>query len=266
VQASIPAVMAFGLVLGLRHALDADHIAAIAALSGADDAGDPRNPGGATGGAVTRARLLRSAWNGVSWGIGHAAALAAAGGVALALRAAIPGRLALLFEFLVALMLIGLGVVSLRGAAKARLHEHAHRHDGTAHTHLHFHVVAHDQTGAAVAAAGSADHRHPHASRLALRPLLVGSVHGLAGSAALALLVLAAMPGFGLGVAYLLVFGIGSIAGMALMSIVLGAPLVLARRRALWMSRLLRATAGAASLGLGLLMAWDLGVQRGLFR
>jgi hypothetical protein len=249
--------MALGFVLGLRHALDADHVAAIAALSGAHEAGD---------GMATRAGLLRSVWNGVSWGIGHAATLAAAGGVALALRTAIPDRLALLFEFLVALMLIALGVASLRGALRARLHEHAHQHDGTEHTHLHFHVTAHETVGAAAVTDGDPVHRHPHAARFAVRPFLVGSLHGLAGSAALALLVLAAMPTFGLGVAYLLVFGIGSIAGMAMMSVVLGAPLVLARRRALWMSRLMRASAGTASLGLGLLMAWDLGVHRGLFR
>ena len=236
----ITTTLALGFVLGLRHALDADHVAAVAALN------------------ASREGLRRALVNGFSWGAGHALTLGAAGGVALALRSAVPDRLALAFEFGVGLMLIVLGSAALRGVLRDRLHVHTHRHDDLSHAHLHFHAARHG-------AGEPAPHHHPHAVRFALRPFLVGGAHGLAGSAALALLVLTEMPTVLAGCLYLLVFGAGSIAGMTLMSLVLGAPLVIARRRALWLARGLRAAAGLGSLGIGLAILWETGVTGGLF-
>jgi len=231
--------IAFGFVLGLRHALDADHVAAIAALA---------RPGEG---------LRRALANGFSWGFGHALMIGLAGSLAIALRAAVPGRLALAFEFAAGLMLVVLGVAALRGALRDRLHVHQHLHDDVAHAHLHFHAAPHGR-------GAHAPHRHPHPFRLALRPFLVGSVHGLAGSAALALLVLATVPTALLGCLYLLLFGAGTTAGMMLMSLALGAPLVIARRRALWLSGALRAAAGLGSLGVGITLAWRTGLAAGL--
>src|SRR2546425_11347905 len=114
-------------------------------------------------------------------------------------------------------MLIVLGLMALRRALRDRLHVHEHRHDDVPHIHLHFHAAPHPD-GAAAA------HRHPHPIRFALRPLLVGSVHGLARSASLALLVLTTVPRVLAGGRYLLVFRAGTAAGQALMSLVLGAP------------------------------------------
>src|SRR2546428_8386264 len=232
--------LAFGFVLGLRHALDADHIAAVAALTGSRDG------------------LRRAVANGLSWGFGHALTIGVAGLVAIALRSAVPERLALAFEFAAGLMLIVLGLIALRGALRDRVHVHEHRHDDVAHVHLHFHTAPH-HSGVVAA------HRHPHPFRFALRPFLVGSVHGLAGSAALALLVLTAVPSVPAGCMYLLVFGAGTTAGMALMSLVLGAPFVIARRRALWLSSALRSAAGLGRLGIGLTLAWKTGLAAGLF-
>jgi ABC-type nickel/cobalt efflux system permease component RcnA len=239
-DAPILTTLALGFVLGLRHALDADHIAAVAALT------------------ESRGGLRRAVVNGASWGIGHALTIGLAGGTALLLKTAFPERLALAFEFAAAVMLIVLGVLALRGALQDRLHVHAHRHDGMTHAHLHFHARRHD-------AATAGTHRHPHAARLALRPFLVGTVHGLAGSAALAVLVLATMPTLLAGCVYLVVFGAGTMAGMALMSLVLSAPFLVAERRAAGLSRLLRAAAGAGSLVFGLLLAWQTGRASGLF-
>ena len=236
----IATTLGLGFVLGLRHALDADHVAAVAALN------------------ESREGFRRALVNGFSWGVGHALTLGAAGGLALALRSAIPDRLALLFEFGVGLMLIVLGSAALRGSLRDRLHVHAHRHDDVSHSHLHFHAARHR-------AGEPAPHRHPHAIRFALRPFLVGGAHGLAGSAALALLVLTEVPTVLAGCLYLLVFGAGSTAGMTLMSLVLGAPLVIAQRRALWLARGLRAAAGLGSLGIGLTILWETGVTGGLF-
>ncbi len=232
--------LAFGFVLGLRHALDADHVAAVAALTGPRDG------------------LQRVLANGMSWGFGHAATIGLAGAVAIALRAAVPPRLSLGFEFATGLMLIVLGFMALYGALRDRLHVHSHRHDEVTHAHLHVHAVPH-------ACGIGVPHRHPHPIGFALRPFLVGSVHGLAGSAALALLLLSTVPTFLTGCLYLLVFGAGTTAGMMLMSLLLGAPLLFARRRDLWVSGALRAAAGLGSLGLGTVLAWRTGVAGGLF-
>jgi ABC-type nickel/cobalt efflux system permease component RcnA len=237
---SLLTTLALGFVLGLRHALDADHIAAVAALT------------------ESRGGLRRALVNGMSWGMGHALTIGLAGGTAIVLRSAFPERLALAFELAAALMLIVLGAVALRGAVRDRLHLHAHRHGDVAHAHLHFHAVPHDAASAPV-------HDHSHPVRLALRPFLVGTVHGLAGSAALAILVLATMPTVLAGCVYLVVFGSGTMVGMALMSLVLSAPFVLAERRAVGLSRALRGAAGFGSLAVGLLLGWQAGSACGLF-
>ncbi len=238
-SAQVATTLMLGFVLGMRHALDADHIAAVAALT------------------ESRGGLRRAIVNGMSWGIGHALTIGLAGGTAILLRAAFPERLALAFELGAALMLIVLGIVAMRRALRERLHVHAHRHDGVTHAHLHFHAVPHD-------AQTEATHRHRHPMRLALRPFLVGTVHGLAGSAAIAVLVLTTMPSVLAGCVYLVVFGAGTMVGMALMSLVLSAPLIVAERRAAGWSRGLRGAAGFGSLAVGLLLAWQTGRASGL--
>jgi hypothetical protein len=236
-ETSVGAILILGFVLGMRHALDADHLAAVATLAGG------------------RGGVGRAMATGLAWGIGHALVLGMVGGTLVVLKVAIPGRLVMAFESLVAVMLVALGGWALAGALRSRVHGHRHEHDGVVHDHLHFHPVPHagDRSPA-----GDAPHRHPHPLRFALRPLLVGGVHGLAGSAALSLLVLATVPTVILGFVYLAVFGAGSIAGMGLMAAALGAPLVIARKRGLWLHRALRAAAGAGSLGIGFKVAWDL--------
>jgi ABC-type nickel/cobalt efflux system permease component RcnA len=239
--------LALGFILGLRHALDADHVAAVAALGEARDG------------------FRRALVNGLSWGIGHAVAIGAAGGLALALRSAVPEGLAVVFELAAALMLVILGALALRGALRDRLHAHEHRHGDVSHAHLHFHAARHAVAAGDPLAVAGATAPHPHPVRLALRPFLVGTVHGLAGSAALALLVLATVPTILAGCLYLLLFGAGTTVGMTLMSLALGVPLVMARRRGIWLSRGLRAAAGLGSLGIGLALAWRTGVAGGLF-
>ena len=246
-SASITATLALGFLLGLRHALDADHLAAVAALG------------------ASKEGLRRALANGLSWGIGHALAIGAAGGVALALRSAVPHRLAILFELAASVMLIVLGGLALRGALRDRLHVHEHRHDGVTHAHLHFHAARHATGAGHAEAAAPVPHRHPHPARLALRPFVVGCVHGLAGSAALALLVLASLPTVLGGCLYLLFFGAGTTLGMAVMSVLLGVPLVLAQRRAIGVSFALRAAAGVGSLAVGLDLAYRTGLAGGLF-
>jgi high-affinity nickel permease len=229
-------ILGLGFILGLRHALDIDHLVAVSAL------------------VSQRRGLWRSSLIGALWGLGHTAALLAAGVAVIALQAEIPPRFAQVLELGVAVMLVGLGLnllwTLLRGGT---VHVHAHEHGD--HRHLHAH--RHDPVPALADA-------HHHPVRGVRRPFLVGAVHGLAGSAALMLAVLATIPSPAVAVAYILVFGVGSVGGMMLMSTVIGLPLALAANRFVRAELALRAVAGLASVTVGLFLAWEIGVQSGL--
>jgi high-affinity nickel-transport protein len=177
---------------------------------------------------VARERTMRrAAWIGALWGIGHSLTVFVVGGAIIAFRIVIPPRMGLLLEFGVALMLIFLGFSNLRGGGRDEDHGHTHEFD----------------------------HR---------KPLLIGTVHGLAGSAAVAILVLAAIPQTAWAVAYLVVFGVGTIAGMMLVTVMLAAPALYAGERMAQLRGGIRLAAGALSLGFGLLLARELIVNGGL--
>lgn len=181
-----------GSLLGMRHALEPDHLAAVTTM-------------------VSRERSsLRAAWLGLCWGIGHTASLVAVGAVLILLRAEMPASLTNVFEFAVAVMLVGLGVRAIRLAARQGP-------DGPLTEHRHGRTVHQHPTGTA--------HVHIGDWTLARRPLVIGMVHGLAGSGALTALVLATLPTTTARVAYLLLFGLGSTISMAAMSGLLGWPL-----------------------------------------
>ena len=201
-----------GLLLGLRHATDADHVVAVTAI-------------------VSRERSLgRAARIGALWGVGHSMTLLLVGGAIVAFRLVIPPRIGLGLEFGVALMLILLGFSTLRASAGQ--------------------------------ASPSHDHEVPFNG---LRPLLVGTVHGLAGSAAVALLVLATIRETVWAVAYLAVFGVGTIGGMMLVTVLLAAPAIYATRRVTQLQRGLRLAAGTLSVVVGLLLAREIVSTNGLF-
>jgi ABC-type nickel/cobalt efflux system permease component RcnA len=182
------ALLLLGLVLGMRHALEADHLAAVASLA-------------------TRSKGMRqTVFQGMAWGLGHTLMLLAAGGVCLLLRAAISARLAAGLEGAVGVMLLVLGADVLIRLRRRRIHFHVHRHDdGTVHFHAHGHAPeeAHDRD----------HHHHAHGEGFPLRALLVGLVHGLAGSAALLLVTLTTLSSAWLGLAYIPVFALRSNAG-----------------------------------------------------
>jgi ABC-type nickel/cobalt efflux system permease component RcnA len=230
-------MLTLGFVLGLRHALDADHLAAVSTF-------------------VSEERsVLRSMLVGVSWGMGHTAALLVFGLGVAAFRLALTPRLSQFLEFLVGLMLIFLGGnVLLRLFRGGALHAHRHQHNGVEHTHLHMHL-------------GKEEHQHQHRTlRLGGRPFVVGVVHGLAGTAALMMLVVGALPSLLLAAGYILIFGVGSIGGMAAMSLMMSAPLVLAVERLQLVERLIRLAAGLFSLGFGGYLAWEVGLIQSLMR
>ena len=227
--------LVLGFVLGLRHALDADHLAAVSTF-------------------VTQERsLLRSSLIGAFWGVGHTAALLVFGMGVAVFRLTLTPRLAQFLEFLVGCMLIWLGANALfKLSARGKVHVHSHAHDGVEHSHLHVHV-------------GNAAHEHLHQTlRLGGRPFVVGVVHGLAGTAALMMLVVGAIPSVLLAAGYILIFGLGSIGGMMAMSLLMTVPLALAARRVVVAERALRVAAALFSLGFGLYLAWEVGLVQSL--
>lgn len=183
-------------------------------------------------------------------------AVFAAGCAVIALRAQVPAWLAWSLEFAVALLLVGIGARTIRNCFSGRYHFHFHRHGEVApaaqeraavtHAHLHFHSCdgAHDPA--------AHDAHLPRRARL--RPLAVGMIHGLAGSAGLTLLVLTTIPSPWAGLTYLLVFGAGATAGMAALSTVLNLPLRRASTGVLWL-RNARLAAGLANCAFGLFLA-----------
>jgi sulfite exporter TauE/SafE len=202
-------------MLGLRHALDSDHVAAVSTV------------------LAQRPSLKASGLIGFSWGIGHTVILLLVGLIVLWFRVPVPGVLAQAAEGAVGVMLVILGSMLGMKLVKERWHVHQHDHAGTRHVHLHSHAVL-------------VDHGHPHWWRESVRPLCIGMAHGLAGSAALLLLVVSSAGSVMEGMFYIAVFGCGSIVGMMLIGLVLSLPVV-------WSFQLGRpvfvAVQGLASLG-----------------
>jgi ABC-type nickel/cobalt efflux system permease component RcnA len=191
-------LLVLGFLIGMRHALDADHVAAVSSL------------------ATRSASPRECVKQGVFWGLGHALTLFLFGSVVLLLNRALPERLATGLELAVGVMLVLLGADVLRRLAKERVHFHLHQHrDGVRHFHGHSHAGDSEHR----------DHEHRHSKGFPLRALVVGLVHGMAGSAALILLTLGNVPSPAAGLLYMLLFGLGSIAGMALLSAVIAVPL-----------------------------------------
>jgi nickel/cobalt exporter len=235
---STAGLLGIGLVFGLKHALEADHLAAVTTI------------------VSERKSVWSSSLVGGLWGIGHTISLLVAGVAVILLHLQIGEKTALALEFCVALMLIALGVNALRKLRRGgTLHVHVHQHGGHTHAHPHLHGEAPE-----------ADEATHHGFRLNARPLLVGMVHGMAGSAALMLLVLSTIPSAALGFAYIGVFGLGSVGGMMLMSALVGLPMHLTAARFTRANLALRALAGTFSLGFGLFMVYNIGFVDGLFR
>jgi high-affinity nickel-transport protein len=252
-------VVLIGFVLGMRHATDADHVIAVSTI-------------------VSRERRISSAvLVGALWGIGHSITIFLVGSAIILFDVVIPPRLGLSMEFSVAVMLILLGAFNLSALRKSLadtspaaphptplFHTHVHGDGVLLHAH-HLESPAHHHTGDEPLAI-----RIPVALRRlglfsSLRPLIVGIVHGLAGSAAIALLVLTTIPSPLWGLAYLLVFGLGTVAGMMLITVANGMPFTLTAGRFTLVNRYLGFATGLLSLGFGLFLAYQIGVLNGLF-
>ncbi len=186
-QARLVASAGLGTLLGMRHAFEPDHLAALSTLLTGE-----RN-------------IRRAAWLGVYWGIGHTLTLLAAGTLLVVLRAEMPAMASDVLACAVVLLLVGFGVRAIHlSANQASV--------GPTHSHTHAHAAT-----SATASTG--------AWTLARRPLLVGAIHGLAGSGALTALVMATIPTMSARLIYLALFGVGSTVGMAALSGLMGWPI-----------------------------------------
>jgi hypothetical protein len=214
----------FGSLLGMRHALEPDHLAAVSTLV----------PG--------ERSAFKAALLGICWGLGHTCSLLVVGTILVIFRAEMPQRVADGFECCVALMLVGLGLRAIYLAARQGP-------AGPQHVHHHGHTV-HEHQGAPA-------HIHIGAWTLARRPLIVGAVHGLAGSGALTALVVAMLPSTAARVTYMALFGLGSTLGMAALSGLLGWPLARAGRSR-GLARALSLAVGCVSTVLGVFWGYPL--------
>lgn len=251
---SLLAILGLGFFLGMRHATDPDHVVAVTTL-------------------VARHRSTRSAaLIGAIWGVGHTLTILAVGAGIILLGWVIPARVGLSLEFSVGLMLILLGVINLRGvrtlAAPGDVsgHVHAHAHGDYVHTHGHDHSRdEHGHTAEATPLGWLDRHLGGIGLYQLARPLVVGIVHGLAGSAAVALLVLTTIHDPAWSVLYLLVFGVGTIVGMMLITMLVAVPFRYAGRNVRWLNTGLRVGSGLISVAFGLFVAWRIGIVDGLF-
>jgi len=254
------AVLAIGFFLGMRHATDPDHVIAVSTI-------------------VSRERTIAKAGLiGMLWGVGHTVTILAVGTAIILFGLAIPSRVGLTMEFSVGVMLILLGVLNLSGAMKwvsekfAPAHpplfgEHVHVHGHGAHVHFHRHThgPGEEHHGASLLL--------PHWLRASfarlglyysLRPLLIGIVHGLAGSAAVALLVLGTIGEPRWAVFYLLFFGVGTIAGMMLITAAIAVPFTFSEGRFTRLNRSLGMASGLLSLAFGLFIVYQMSFVNGL--
>lgn len=224
-------LLAFGFLFGVKHAFDADHITAISTTLSNNK-------------SIKKSSLL-----GMFWGLGHTISLLAVSLAILLLKISIPEKIALSLEFIVGFMLCILGINVLITINKNKMHLHKHKHGKQEHIHIHSHKLT---------------KRHDHKHKLFHQSLFIGLIHGLAGSAVLTLLVLTAIKSVWLGLIYILIFGIGSIIGMILISSVISLPFTLIPNNLQRTQKFLRISAGLISMIIGLTIMYNIGIVEGL--
>ncbi|MEE3004538.1 MAG: urease accessory protein UreH [Chloroflexota bacterium] len=235
------AALVLGILLGSKHSLDPDHVVAVSTI-----VSEYKNP-------------LRSFWVGISWGLGHTTTLLIIGIVIIALRLTIPERMALLFEFAVGVMLVGLGIQVIYSFRKKKVHQHAHGHEEEAHHHFHSHSKSPEHVP---------EHHNTHGIGkpfLRRKSYVIGLVHGLAGSAALTLLVLASIESPIAGLAYILLFGLGSVLSMGIMTVIIGLPFVMSAGRLPNFNRTIQFAVGSLSILFGGFLMYQICFVDGLF-
>ena len=228
-------ILFLGFLIGMRHALEADHVAAVASLVTKDTS------------------MASSVKHGVAWGLGHTITLFAFGSAVILMDSLMPKHLALGLEFIVGLMLIILGIDVLKRLYQNKVHFHRHKHnDGKEHFHAHSHKGEKEHK--------LENHDHEHANRFPLRALFVGLIHGMAGSAALILLTLQTVKSPVLGLLYMCLFGLGSIIGMAALSIIISIPLRYSPKGLTWLHNGFHFVIGIITIAIGTILVYESGI------
>jgi ABC-type nickel/cobalt efflux system permease component RcnA len=220
-------ILGLGFLIGLEHAFEPDHVVAISSI-------------------ISKGKnLKKTTIIGAIWGLGHTTTLFIAGIIILTLKITIPETIALSLEFLVGLIIIFLGFYVIKDVIENKKHIHKHTHDGTTHTHIHSHKV-------------TDEHTHYH------RSFSVGLIHGLAGSAALMLLILSTFNSLILGIIYILLFGIGSMVGMAIVGGIISIPFIYSSKKSRSIYTFIQYLTGFISIGFGSYLIFKIGYLEGL--
>jgi ABC-type nickel/cobalt efflux system permease component RcnA len=240
---SLLTIIGVGFLLGIRHATDPDHVIAVSTI-------------------VTREQKIgRSALIGFAWGVGHTLTILLVGSVLVVFRITLPPRLGLSMELAVGIMLIVLGIWNLRAHRDHSATARYHLHGDYIHVHGHDHHHPPEQTPL-----GKLDRLFPRSVIYsAVRPIIIGVVHGLAGSAAIALLVLSTIPSPRWAVAYLLIFGLGTILGMAVITVAMASTVWYGQHRFARVGSHFDVAAGLISLAFGVFVTYQIGFTAGLF-
>lgn len=227
-------ILALGFVLGIKHAIEPDHVIAVSTI------------------ASQSKKLFKSTLAGVFWGIGHTATLFIMGVILILMKGEIPEKWAMSLEFLVGIMLVYLGLTTL--LSFKNIHIHQHEHDGDEHKHLHSH--SHN---------GKHQHNHQHQNVSYLKSLFIGLVHGLAGSGAMVLLTMSTVKSVWEAAVYILIFGAGTILGMLFFTTIIGIPFVFSAKKRVLNQTLTRLT-GVISIAFGMYYMYNLAITEGLYK
>ena len=226
-------LLGFGFLLGIKHAFDADHIAALSAIVSKNE-------------PIKSSSLL-----GMFWGFGHTISLLVVGLVILLLKISIPEKIVLSLEFIVGIMLVLLGINVVMAINKNKIHFHKHIHGKEEHIHVHSHKL-------------KKNHAHEHTTLY--QSLSIGLIHGLAGSAAITLFVLTTIKSFWIGMIYMLTFGIGSMAGMIMVSSIISLPFIIISSKFKKIHKIMDVSAGLISIVMGLSILYGIGFVEGLLK
>ncbi len=227
-------IILIGFILGLKHALEPDHLIAVSTI------------------ASKSKSIWRSSLAGMFWGIGHTSTIFIIGIVFIAIKGEVPTILAKSLEFIVGLMLVYLGISNIYTYRKNKIHVHTHEHNNEAHTHFHLKEETHE-------------HQSNELKASYMKSLFIGFIHGLAGSAAMIILTISTVSSLLEGALYIVIFGIGTTLSMLLFTTIIGLPFALSTQKTM-INKSLSLFAGIISVSFGVYYMYNLGITEGLFK